>query len=97
LEDTVAVLTISWDLPFAQKRWCDEKSVSHTLLLSDYRDRAFGKAYGLIIKERMLLARAVLVIDRQGKIQYIQIVKEQFSQPDYDKLLVALHKIMESV
>jgi len=97
LEDTVAVLTISWDLPFAQKRWCDEKSVSHTLVLSDYRDRAFGKAYGLIIKEKMLLARAVLVIDRQGSIQYMQIVKEQFSQPDYDKLLVALHKIMESV
>jgi len=91
----VVILTISWDLPFAQKRWCDEKSVSHTLLLSDYRDRTFGKAYGLIIKERMLLARAVIIIDRQGIIRYLHIVKEQFSQPDYDDLLKALQKLRE--
>jgi thiol peroxidase len=93
LKPDVEILTISWDLPFAQKRWCDEKSVSHTLLLSDYRNRTFGKAYGLIIKERMLLARAVIIIDAQGTIRYLQIVKEQFSQPDYDDLLNALQKL----
>jgi thioredoxin-dependent peroxiredoxin len=95
LKPEVAVLTISWDLPFAQKRWCDDKSVSHTLALSDYRDRNFGKAYGLIIKERMLLARAVIIIDPEGIIRYLRIVKEQFSQPDYGDLLNALNKLRE--
>ena len=95
LKPDVVILTVSWDLPFAQKRWCGDKSVSHTLLLSDYRDREFGKAYGLIIKERMLLARAVIIIDREGIVRYLQIVKEQFSQPDYDDLLNALQKLRE--
>ena len=65
------------------------------MVLSDYRDRNFGKTYGLIIKERMLLARAVIIVDRQGIIRYLQIVKEQFSQPDYDDLLNALQKLRE--
>lgn len=95
LEPDVVILTISWDLPFAQIRWCDEKDVSHTLLLSDYRNREFGRKYGLIIKERMLLARAVVIIDPEGIVRYVQIVKEQFSQPDYDKLLTTLQKLRQ--
>lgn len=95
LKPDVEILTISWDLPYGQKRWCDDKSVSDTPVLSDYRDRNFGKTYGLIIKERMLLARAVIIVDRQGIIRYLQIVKEQFSQPDYDDLLNALQKLRE--
>ncbi len=90
LAPDVVILTISADLPFAQKRWCDDAGVDKVICLSDYRDRAFGKAYGLIIKERMLLARAVVVIDRQGVVRYAQIVEEQFREPDYDAALSAV-------
>lgn len=90
LAPDVVILTLTLDLPFAVKRWCAEAGVDKTICLSDYRNREFGKAYGLIIKERMLLARAVLVLDRQGVIRYIQIVKEQFSQPDYENALDAV-------
>lgn len=90
----VVILTLSADLPFAQKRWCDHAGVDKVICLSDYRDRAFGEAYGLVIKERMLLARAVLVIDRQGVVRYVQIVKEQFSEPDYHAVLSAVKEVV---
>ena len=95
LKSEVVILTISLDLPFAMGRWSEEAQANSTIMLSDYRDRAFGKAYGLIIKERMLLARAVIIIDRQGIIQYQQLVKEQYHEPDYDELLNALQQLLE--
>ena len=95
LKPEVVILTISLDLPYAQERWRDTAGVSDTIILSDYRDRAFGKTYGLIIKERMLLARAVMIIDRQGIIRYIQLVKEQYHEPDYDEVLNELQKLLE--
>ena len=95
LAPDVVILTLSLDVPYAMKRWSNEHQATDTILLSDYRNREFGKAYGLIIKERMLLARAVMIIDRQGAIQYLQIVKEQFSQPDYEALYTALQKLQQ--
>ena len=62
----VVILTISTDLPFAQKRWCGAAGVDQVVTLSDHKETAFGLAYGLLIKELRLLARAVLVVDRQG-------------------------------
>ncbi|MFH1480769.1 MAG: thiol peroxidase, partial [Pseudomonadota bacterium] len=61
LGDSVVILTISMDLPFAQKRWCGAAGVEKVVTLSDHRDAAFGKAYGVLIKELRLLARAVFV------------------------------------
>jgi len=84
LNESVAILTISMDLPFAQKRWCGAAGVNHVITLSDHRDGAFGRAYGVLIKELRLLARAVFVIDREGVVQYAQLVKELTQEPDYD-------------
>lgn len=62
--------------------------------LSDHRYAAFGEAYGVLIKELRLLARAVFVVDRQGSIQYIQLVKELTEEPDYEPALDAVRKLM---
>lgn len=90
LSKDVEILTISMDLPFAQKRWCGAAGVDRVRTLSDHRDAAFGTAYGLLIKELRLLARAVLVVDRAGKIAYLQIVPEVTSEPDYETALAAV-------
>jgi thiol peroxidase len=89
----VAILTISMDLPFAQKRWCAAAGVDKLVTLSDHRDAAFGKAYGVLIKELRLLARVVFVVDRKGVIQYIQTVKEVGKEPDYNAVLAAVKKL----
>jgi len=90
----VAILTISMDLPFAQKRWCGAAGVEKVITLSDHREAAFGKAYGVLIKELRLLARAVFVVDREGTIQYVQLVKELTEEPDYDAVLDAVNKLL---
>ena len=89
----VAILTISMDLPFAQKRWSDAAGMNRVQTLSDHRDASFGTSYGLLIKELRLLARAVLVIDRDGTIRYIQLVREISDEPDYEAVLSALGKL----
>jgi thioredoxin-dependent peroxiredoxin len=94
LGDDVAILTLSVDLPFAQARWCGATGVDKVITLSDHRDAAFGAAYGVLIKEVRLLARAVFVLDREGVIRYIQIVSEVASEPDYDAALAAIKKLV---
>jgi thiol peroxidase len=88
----VVILTISMDLPFAQKRWCAAAGVDKVQTLSDHRDASFGMAYGVLIKELRLLARAVFLVDRKGIVQYIQLVKEVTHEPDYEEVLKALKK-----
>ncbi len=90
----VSIITISMDLPFAQKRWCGAAGVEKVTTLSDHFDASFGNAYGILIKELRLLARAIFVIDREGIIQYIQIVKEVAEEPDYDAVLEAVKKLV---
>ena len=94
LGDDVEILTISMDLPFAQKRWCGAAGVDRVQTLSDHRDAAFGQAYGVLIKGLRLLARAVLVIDKEGTIRYIELVKEIASEPDYDAVLTAVKELV---
>jgi thiol peroxidase len=89
----VVILTISMDLPFAQKRWCAAAGVDKVQTLSDHRDASFGMAYGVLIKELRLLARAVFLVDRKGVVQYIQLVKEVTQEPDYEEVLKALKKV----
>ena len=93
LNADVQILTISMDLPFAQKRWCGAAGVDKVVTLSDHRNASFGTAYGVLIKELRLLARAVFVLDREGIIRYIQIVKETTKEPDYEAVLGAVNKL----
>ncbi len=94
LSDDVVIYAVSVDLPFAQKRWCGNAGIDRVKTLSDYQERAFGLAYGLLVKEIKLLARAVLVIDRQGRIAYRQIVGEIVDEPDYLAALEAVRKLL---
>ena len=87
LGEDVVVLTISMDLPFAQRRWCGAAGVKNVQTLSDHRDASFGNAFGVLIKELRLLARAVFVVDKEGIVRHIQIVNELTSEPDYDAVL----------
>ena len=93
LGDDVKVLTVSMDLPFAQTRWCGAAGAKNVQTLSDYRDANFGKAYGVLIKDLHLLARAVFVLDKQGIVRYVELVKEVASEPDYDAALTAARKL----
>ena len=90
----VEILTISMDLPFAQKRWCGAAGVDRVQTLSDHRDAAFGQAYGVLIKEFRLLARAVFVVDEEGIIRYVELVNEIASEPNYDSVLQAVKKLV---
>jgi thioredoxin-dependent peroxiredoxin len=86
----VVILTVSMDLPFAQSRWCGAAGIQNLQTLSDYRQAAFGNEYGVLIKELHLLARTIFVVDKQGTIRYIQLVKEIATEPDYQAALAAV-------
>ncbi len=89
----VTILTLSMDLPFAQKRWCGAAGVTAVTTLSDYREASFGTAYGVLIKELRLLGRCVIVVDKTGKVRYVQLVKEVTNEPDYDAVLKAVKEV----
>ena len=93
LSEDVVILTISMDLPFAQKRWCGAAGVDRVKTLSDHRDASFGKACGLLVRELRLLARAVLVADREGIVRYVQLVDEITHEPDYDGAVAAVREL----
>jgi thiol peroxidase len=94
LGPNVVILTISMDLPFAQKRWCGAAGVDRIQTLSDYRDTSFGTSYGVLIKELRLLARAIFLVDRKGVLQYKELVKEVTHEPDYNAVLSELKKLV---
>ncbi len=85
----VGILTVSMDLPFAQKRWCGAFGIDKVRMISDHREASFGMSYGTLIKELRLESRAIFVIDRENKIRYVQYVKEMTDFPDYEKALAA--------
>ena len=93
LGEDVVVLTISMDLPFAQKRWCGSAGIENVQTLSDHRDASFGKAYGVLIKNLRLLARAVFVINKEGVLRHIEIVPELTNEPDYEAVLNAVRQL----
>jgi len=92
--EDVVVLTISMDLPFAQKRWCGAAGVKNVQTFSDYREASFGSAFGMLIKELRLLARAVFVVDKSGIIRYIQVVNELTNEPEYDAVSRAVKELL---
>lgn len=97
LGNDVQVLVVSMDLPFAQKRWAEEAGVQAVKILSDHRDAAFGRAFGILLKELRLLARSVFVADRSGKLQYVQIVPEVTDEPDYDTALNMARELVQEM
>ena len=90
----INLLTISMDLPFAQKRWCGAAGVDRVKTYSDHRLASFGLAYGVLIKELRLLARAVWVVDRGGAVQYAELVKELVNEPDYEAVLQVVKRLV---
>lgn len=86
----VKVYTISMDLPFAQARWCGNAGIENVVTASDYKDREFSKAYGLYIKELGLVSRAVIVVDENNKVTYVEYLDEITNEPNYEKALEAV-------
>lgn len=87
--DNMVVITVSCDLPFAQGRWCGAEGLEDAVTLSDYYDHSFGKAYGLLMEEWNLLARAVFVLDEENRITYVEYLDNVNEHPDYEAALEA--------
>lgn len=85
----IQILTVSMDLPFAQKRWCGAAGVTAVKTLSDHREASFGLNWGVLLEGLRLLARAVFVVDKGGVVRHAQIVPEVSSEPDYAAALAA--------
>lgn len=84
LDQAVQLITVSVDTPFAQKRFAEEAKISNITFLSDYRDAEFGRAYGLLVPDMHVLARSVMVVDRDNVVRYLQIVPELGNLPDME-------------
>lgn len=87
LSSDVVVLAVSRDLPFAQKRWCGAEEVERVVVASDYKYRTFGQKFGVEWTETALLARAVFVADKSGKLIYVDYVSDIAEEPKYDEIL----------
>ena len=90
----VKIITISVDLPFAQKRFCVGKGIDKVKVYSDYKDLSFGLNYGFVIEELRLLARGIVVIDKSNKVTYVEYVKEATDHPNYDKAIEEARKLI---
>lgn len=93
LDDSLQLLAVSMDLPFALERWCEKAGPGRVRVLSDHRRAAFGQAYGMLIPELRLLARAAFVVDADEVIRYVQLVPEIDDEPDYDAVLRAVREL----
>jgi thiol peroxidase len=94
LSENVELVTVSMDLPFAQQRWARAAKVKNVTFLSDYRSGDFGMNNGLMIVPLHLLARAVIVTDKNGVVRYMQVVPEITELPDMDAAMSAAKGLM---
>jgi thiol peroxidase len=94
LSADVMVLTVSRDLPFAQKRWCGAEGVNNVTTASDYKYRSFGEATGTLWSESELLARAVFVVDKSGRTTFVDYIPEIGQEPDYATVLEAVKRAL---
>ncbi len=93
LSDSVRIITVSMDLPFAQSRYCAAAGVERVGTASDYQYASFGEAYGVLIKENRLLARAIFVVGTDNVIEHVEYVGDIVNEPDYDAALEAIKSI----
>jgi thiol peroxidase len=89
----VVFLTVSADLPFAQRRWAEEAEIKSVKILTDHHAMAFGDTYGTHVKEQRLEARSIFVIDRDGTVRYVEYVPEMATHPNYDGLYEAIQTL----
>ncbi len=89
LDKEVQLITVSMDLPFAQKRFSKEAKIGNVLFLSDYKGAEFGRSYGLLIQPLHLLSRAVLVVDKENVVRHLQVVPEITELPDLEAAMQA--------
>jgi thiol peroxidase len=94
LGDKVQILTISVDLPFAQARWCGAAGIDKVAVLSDYKSKSFGQAYGVLIDELQLDMRSIFVVDTNNKVTYVEYLTEMTEHPNYDAALKAVHQLI---
>ncbi len=92
--DKINAVTISRDLPFAMNRFCGAEDIKNVKVGSDYQSGKFGQDWGLTIDELKLLARAVYVLDGEGKVVYGEIVPEVTQEPNYEAAIEALKKLV---
>jgi thiol peroxidase len=92
LKDRTACYTVSLDMPFAQKRFCNAENISTMQTLSDVHNHSFGQNYGVLIEGLPipLLSRSIFIVDKSGKLTYVEYVPEVTAHPNYDKALEAL-------
>ena len=89
LSDDIVIYTISTDFPMAQKRWCGAAGVEKVKVVSDVVDADFGLKYGLLLKERRYLRRAVFIVGRDGKLTYVNYLPKLSEEPNYDEVINA--------
>lgn len=89
----LSVYSMSMDLPYAQRRWCDAFGVDHIKMVSDHQSGSFGANYGVLIKELRIHSRALFVVDQHNVIQYAEYVREMGDQPNYDAALAIALKL----
>jgi len=94
LDRMVELITISIDTPFAQKRFAEEAKINNVTFLSDFRAADFGKAHGLLLKDLHLLSRALLVVDKDNKVRYLQITPELAQLPDLEEAFRFARKLV---
>ena len=90
LGDSINAVTVSLDLPFAMNRFCGAEHIENIQPASDYQDRNFGQNWGTLIEELKIMARAVFVLDADGKVVHAEYVSEVADEPDYDAALSAV-------
>ncbi len=94
IHPNVVILAISNDLPFAQNRFCSAEGLAHVVTLSDHRNTDFGLKYGFLIEELRLLARGVVIVDSDNKIQYVEYISEITNEVDFDSAIQAVKKLI---
>lgn len=95
LKGDVDIVTITVDLPFAQKRFCAAEGIENIHVVSDHKLLSFGEQYGFVIDEHRLLTRGIIVVDRENKVRHVEIVPEVGTHPDYDKALAVAKSLLE--
>jgi len=93
LPDNVSLITISVDTPFAQGRFAKEAKINNVVFLSDYRGGEFGKAHGLLVTNPHILARAVMVVDKDNVVRYLQVTPELAQMPDMEAAYSAAREV----
>ena len=94
LSDDIIIWTISTDFPYAQKRWCGAAGIDKVRVVSDVLETEMGLKYGLLVKERRYLRRAVFVVDREGTLTYVAYMKSNSLEPDYEEVIEAAKKAL---